>query len=41
MIPSNVDSLPPGLIQAVENTKTIACTTEEVGGCATLRRLVY
>ncbi|CAB1104368.1 unnamed protein product [Ectocarpus sp. CCAP 1310/34] len=29
IIPAGVD-LPPGLIQAVQNTKTIACTTEEV-----------
>ncbi|CAM9603702.1 unnamed protein product [Ectocarpus sp. 4 AP-2014] len=29
VIPAGVD-LPPGLIQAVQNTKTIACTTEEV-----------
>ena len=29
-IPSDVDQLPPGIVQAVENTKTIACTTEEV-----------
>lgn len=33
IIPSNVEPLPPGLIQAVENTKTIACTTEEVRLC--------
>ncbi|CAM9831328.1 unnamed protein product [Pylaiella littoralis] len=30
VIPAGVEQLPPGLIQAVQNTKTIACTTEEV-----------
>ncbi|CAM9909381.1 unnamed protein product [Hapterophycus canaliculatus] len=30
VIPSDVENLPPGLIQAVQNTKTISCTTEEV-----------
>lgn len=30
VIPAGVEDLPPGLVQAVQNTKTIACTTEEV-----------
>lgn len=32
-IPAGVDHLPNGLVQAVQNVKTIACTTEEVRSC--------
>lgn len=30
VIPAGVERLPNGLVQAVQNVKTIACTTEEV-----------